>query len=118
MAYTQNQEALRNALWNFIGQLAENSAYSGDMAKQSVIALMSEEMAKLCKNEDDTINMVIAKPILKNASWLLDQRANNIDQEIKSLEGQFYMLPDDYTDNAIKNLKDLSKKINDYIDKI
>ena len=114
MAYTQNQEALRNALWNFIGQLAESSAYSGDMAKQSVIALMSEEMAKLCKNEDDTINMTVAKPILKNASWLINQRANNI--VVASLEldeAQAKTL-----NSTADDIQRISKQLNDYIDKI
>jgi hypothetical protein len=89
MNYSDNQQAIRVALWNFMGALLNSSRYEGEEGKQTVVALVSEELAKLCKNDDGSINMVVAKPILKNAEWVLESRS----QEITKTMGELSMNP-------------------------
>ena len=77
--YTETQEALRNSLWNFMGSMLTASMYDDKKNKESVTALISEELCKFCKNEDETtIDMDAAKPILKAAVWLLDAKETEL----------------------------------------
>lgn len=77
--YTDTQEALRNSLWNFMGSILTASIHEENKAKESVTALMSEEMCKFIKNEDDTsIDMVAAKPIFKATAWILEARIKEL----------------------------------------
>jgi hypothetical protein len=85
MDYSNNQQAIRVALWNFMGALLNSSIYEGEQGKQTVVALVSEELSKLCKNEDESINMVVAKPILKNAEWVLEARSKEITKTVGEL---------------------------------
>lgn len=77
--YTETQEALRNSLWNFMGSMLTASMYDDKKNKESVTALISEELCKFCKNEDETtIDMDAAKPILKAAVWLLNAKETEL----------------------------------------
>ena len=77
--YTDTQQAIRNSLWNFMGSLLTASSLEGVHAKESVIALMSEEMCKFVKQEDnESIDMVAAKPLLKATSWILDAKLKEL----------------------------------------
>lgn len=109
--YTDQQEALRAALWNFIGAILNSSAYEGDDGKQTVVALISEELVKLCKDEDDKINMKIAKPILKSTEWLLRERANDITKLSVELE-------DNSLDKYAEEISQLCTSIKDYTNKL
>lgn len=109
--YTKNQEAIRNSLWNFMGSLM-NSSLTEDNSKESVMALMSEEMCKFCKNEDEqTIDMNTAKPILKAASWVLNARILEMDKALSSM-------PEDVRLNSLKGITNLKSMLDEYINTI
>lgn len=58
-----------------MGTILDASSYNNDNKKQAVIALMSEEMCKFCKNEDEkTIDINTAKPMLKASKWILEAK--------------------------------------------
>lgn len=78
MAYSEQQEALRDALWGFIGALSDTSLYKGEMGKQSMVAIITEELTKLCIEDNGELNMTVAKPILRSSSWILEKRIENL----------------------------------------
>lgn len=114
--YTEQQEALRSALWNFIGAILSSSNYEGDKGKETVIALMSEELAKLCKDEDDKVNMKIAKPILRNTEWLLNNRAN--DMIVASVDDNTSEQTRKSLECAADEVSKLSNALKNYTDKL
>lgn len=103
--YTDTQQAIRNTLWNFMGSIMDASGYDNENKKQTVTALMSEELCRFCKNDDEkTIDINTAKPILKAAKWVL---------ESKLMEAKF--------SNDTNNIKELSLLIasfDSYINKL
>ena len=44
--YTQEQEAIRQAIANFLGALLMNSMFTESEAKENVIAIFCEELTK------------------------------------------------------------------------
>lgn len=77
--YTETQEALRNSLWNFMGSMLTASVLEENRKKENVTALVSEELCKFCKNEDETsIDTNAAKPILKSAIWILEAKEKEL----------------------------------------
>lgn len=79
MSYTQEQETLRNAFWNFLGGLIASSPHQDqDKVKENVTALVLEEICKISKNEDETLNIQAAKPILKAAEWVVSKRIEEV----------------------------------------
>lgn len=102
MSYSDKQEALRSALWNFIGALSTTSLYEGEMGKQSVVGIIAEELTKLCMEESGEINMVVAKPLFRSVNWMLEKRIENLNK----LDVKY--------DNSII---DLNKSLTSYIDK-
>lgn len=113
--YTETQDALRNSLWNFFGSILNASILEESRTKENVAALVSEELCKFCKNEDETsIDMVAAKPILKAAIWILDAK-------IVELTNVLDAAPEVAHPAIIKNITDvqrLSDDLTDFIDKL
>ena len=118
--YTDTQQAIRNTLWNFMGSIMDASGYDNENKKQTVTALMSEELCRFCKNDDEkiadkvikktcnddekTIDINTAKPILKAAKWVL---------ESKLMEAKF-----SNDTNSIKELSLLIASFDSYINKL
>ena len=103
--YTDTQQAIRNTLWNFMGSIMDASGYDNENKKQTVTALMSEELCRFCKNDDEkTIDINTAKPILKAAKWVL---------ESKLMEAKF-----SNDTNSIKELSLLIASFDPYINKL
>ena len=103
--YTDTQQAIRNTLWNFMGSIMDASGYDNENNKQTVTALMSEELCRFCKNDDEkTIDINTAKPILKAAKWVL---------ESKLMEAKF-----SNDTNSIKELSLLIASFDSYINKL
>lgn len=103
--YTDTQQAIRNTLWNFMGSIMDASGYDSENKKQTVTALMSEELCRFCKNDDEkTIDINTAKPILKAAKWVL---------ESKLMEAKF-----SNDTNSIKELSLLIASFDSYINKL
>lgn len=113
--YTDTQQALRNSLWNFMGSILNASMLEEAQAKESVTALMSEEMCKFVKDEDETsIDMVAAKPILKAASWVLQAKITELNKTLAEA-------PEVVHDTILKNIDDVQRikaELDVFIDKI
>lgn len=113
--YTDTQEALRNSLWNFMGSILTASIHEENKAKESVTALMSEEMCKFIKNEDDTsIDMVAAKPILKAASWILDAKLKELYKTLGTAPAVAY----DLINKNIASIHNMKTELDVFIDKL
>ena len=103
--YTDTQQAIRNTLWNFMGSIMDASGYDNENKNQTVTALMSEELCRFCKNDDEkTIDINTAKPILKAAKWVL---------ESKLMAAKF-----SNDTNSIKELSLLIASFDSYINKL
>ena len=113
--YTDTQEALRNSLWNFRGSMLTASLHEEHRAKESVTALMSEELCKFIKNEDETsVDMIAAKPILKAAHWILKAKVTELNNTLDTA-------PDaakEVIQINIENVNELTSLLNNFIDKI
>ena len=113
--YTDTQQALRNSLWNFMGSILTASALEEAQAKESVMALMSEEMCKFVKDENETsIDMVAAKPILKAASWVLGAKLTELYKTLETAPAVAY----DPINKNIENIHNIKTELDVFIDKI
>lgn len=106
--YTDTQQAIRNSLWNFMGSIMD-AAYNEERKKENVTALVSEELCKFCKTEDDKVDMKASKPILKSAQWILKARLF----ELKKLP-----VASEAIDETIKELDNLITLLDGYVDRI
>ena len=86
-------------------------AYGGeaDKAKESVIAILCEEMAKFCKTEEDTLDMKAAKPTLRLTEWVLKKRL----EDISNLK-----LKSKAIESTKKEIEDLIASLDIYISRI
>lgn len=107
--YTDTQQAIRNSLWNFMGSLLTASMYEDKRNKESVTAVFSEELCKFCKDENDKIDILAAKPILKSSIWVLQNRK----AEIESLP-----VKSEAINNTIEELDNLIASLDMYVNKI
>lgn len=113
--YTETQEALRNSLWNFMGSMLTASIHEENRAKESVTALMSEELCKFVKNEDETsVDMVAAKPILKAASWILNSKLTELYKTLETAPAVAY----DTINKNIENIHNIKTELDVFIEKI
>lgn len=109
--YTKEQEQLRISLNQFFGAILVNSNYSDpNLAKQSLIALTIEELLKFCKNEDQTIDIVAAKPILRGAHYIIEQRECNIVDKLRSTS-----LSEEEIEEATADLEWIKNDLEKYI---
>lgn len=107
--YTDTQQAIRNSLWNFMGSLLTASMYEDKRNKESVTAVFSEELCKFCKDENDKIDILAAKPILKSSIWILQNRK----AEIESLP-----VKTEAINKTIEELDNLIASLDMYVNKI
>lgn len=113
--YTETQQALRNSLWNFMGAMLTASVHEENRKKENVTALISEELCKFCKiEEENKIDMKAAKPILKAAAWVLECK----EKELLKLYEEAPDVAKEAINNNIDKINYLYKELNDYIDKI
>lgn len=108
--YTDTQQSIRNAMWNFMGTLLSSSPYDEiSKKKENVTALMSEELCKFVKADDKTLDIKAAKPILKSALWILEARK----LELKNIN-----VSNSAINSGIKEIDILIATLSKYIDKI
>lgn len=112
--YTQEQEQIRMGLHQFFGSILVNSNLEdSSMRKQSLIALVLEELVKICKKDDNEIDIVAAKPILRATHYILEGRMNNI-KSFMSKEG----FEDCDIEDATEDLNWIVADLNKYLDSI
>lgn len=109
--YSNDQTQIRAGLVNYIGAMLQSSKFDNEKAvRHSVVAILLEEAAKLCKDEEGTYEMFISKPILRLTSGIAKQRYN----VLSSLDGKTpemvalmekYSTIVEFLDEIIKNTK-------------
>ena len=106
--YTQEQEAIRQAIANFLGALLMNSMFTKTEAKENVIAIFCEELVKYIS--DDGLDIQAAKPLLKSTLWILQKRKEELNISFNELG----------LDNIPVNsdLDQLIELLNNYINKL
>lgn len=109
--YTNEQESLRAAITNFIGIAASSSMYEGKDAVRNVIALFLEELIQYIET-DKGINMNAAKPVFRANVYVLEQRKKDI------INGYHKNFDSEPPDSLTKEIDELIKSLNDYINKI
>lgn len=113
--YTETQDALRNSLWIFFGSILNASILEESRTKENVTALVSEELCKFCKNEDETsVDMVAAKPILKAASWVLDAKLKELYKTLNIAPAVAY----DTINKNIENVQNIKTQLDIFINNI
>lgn len=112
--YTQEQEQIRMSLYQFFGSILVNSnLQESEMRKQSLIALTLEELVKFCKKEDNTVDIVVAKPILKATEYLLKNRKEDITKSMTDAGFEQRVV-----ENATEDINDIIIDLNKYIENI
>lgn len=92
-----------------MGSLLTASMYEDKRNKESVTAVFSEELCKFCKDENDKIDILAAKPILKSSIWVLQNRK----AEIESLP-----VKSEAINKTIEELDNLIASLDMYVNKI
>lgn len=106
--YTQEQEAIRQAIANFLGALLTNSMFTESEAKENVIAIFCEELTKYVS--DGGLDIQAAKPLLKSTLWVLEKRKEELNTSYKELG-----LSDKPANSDLDQLIEL---LNNYINKL
>lgn len=113
--YTDTQNTIRNTLWNFIGALYTNSAYDDNKKKkENVTALITEELCKFCKEDENKIDLNAAKPIFKSSIWLLKAKKTELLKDID----EHNIVTTDAISSSIKELDMLIEALETYIARI
>lgn len=108
--YSNDQTQIRAGLINYIGAMLQASKYDNEKAvKHSVVAILLEETAKLCKDIDGEFDMFISKPVLRLTSGITKQRQSLLSvlpqtQEVSETL-KAYKLVQTELDNILKNTK-------------
>ena len=108
--YSNDQTQIRAGLINYIGAMLQSSKFDNDKAiKHSVVAILLEEAAKLCKDNNGEFDMFISKPILRLTSGITQQRQSLLSSLPKTKEVTealtAYKLIHTELDNILKNTK-------------
>lgn len=106
--YTQEQEAIRQAIANFLGALLINSMFKESEAKENVIAIFCEELVKYVS--DGGLDIQAAKPLLKSTLWILEKRREELNTSFNELG--LSNIP------ANSDLDQLIELLNNYINKL
>lgn len=108
----ENKEQLRLGLVNYIGAMISTSNLSDEAdTRHSVVAVLLEEAIKLCREDNETYNMFVCKPILKATRNILLNRikelekAPQIDEIIIQKQKYGFIVND--LDTTIKNIKNV-----------
>ena len=108
--YTETQQSIRNSLWNFMGSILNASMFEeNSKKKENVTALISEELCKFYKTENEKIDMQADKTILKSAIQVLKDRR---------LELNSIPLKTDAINKTVDELDTLIASLKAYVDRI
>ena len=109
--YSEMQDQLRLSLTQFFGAILSNSNFKNpNLKKQNLVALVIEELLKVCINEDSSIDIIAAKPILKASSFLLESRCSEIQESMNKKD-----IDEELIEDATADLKWIVQDLNKYI---
>lgn len=89
--YSNDFTQIKNGLTNYLGATIKALPYDNVSAcKHELVAMLTEEAIKLSKEDNDTYNMYILKPLLRGTLNILKARINvleslSINEEMKQL---------------------------------
>lgn len=110
--YSKEQEQLRMSLHQYFGSILKASNFTEpEKRKESLIALVAEELCKFCKDEKDNIDIKSAKPILKATNYLLTQRGSEM---YKYMEEET-SLNDEEIEDSLADINWLIQNLDKYI---
>jgi hypothetical protein len=78
MSYSNDQTQIRAGLVNYIGSLLKTSHYEGKVGRQNVAAILVEEAIKLSQDENNVVDLYVAKPMISGIVYVLNQRINEL----------------------------------------
>lgn len=105
MSYSNDLVQIRAGLVNYIGAMLSASKYEDDYVKKhETVAILSEEMSKICKDNSDDYEMYVCKPLLRLVSNIAKNRFRILDELGNA--------------NSIIDKKNIYKNIFENIDKI
>lgn len=111
--YTQEQEQLRLSLVQFLGAILSNSNFAEpEMRRQSLTALVTEELVKVCKSGEN-VDMVAAKPILRATQHIIHTREQEIRSELEKSN-----IDNEQIEDAVEDMTWLRTDLEKYIDAI
>lgn len=109
--YSNDQAQIRAGLVNYIGAMLKSSKFDNEKAvRHSVVAILLEEAAMLCKDNEGTFDVFISKPILRLTSGIAKQRYNVL-SSTENKTPEMILLMEKYNtiveflDEIIKNTK-------------
>ena len=110
--YTQEQDQLRMSLIQFFGSILANSNFEdASMRRQSLIALVTEELIKVCKSGNENgIDMIASKPLLRATQHIIHTREQEIRKELNDL-----CMNDDDIEDAVENMTYIRAGLENYI---
>lgn len=109
--YSNDQTQIRAGLVNYVGAMIASSKFDNIKAtKHEVVAILLEEAAKICKDEDGYYDMFITKPILRLTAGISKQRSSTMNslpskpQEVKE-QIKAYNLIEGEINKILNNIK-------------
>ena len=105
-------EMIKQGLVQYIGSMIQSSEYEGKAARQLVAATLAEEALKLAQDsETNSLDIFVAKPVLRASKFILEERLKSI-KKIIYLQG----LPADTIKDATGKYENIIKILNDLIE--
>ena len=81
MSYSNDLATIRAGLVNYIGAMLSASEYEDDyIKKHKTVAILSEEMSKICKDNYNDYEMYVCKPVLRLVSNIAKNRFKILDE--------------------------------------
>lgn len=97
--YSNDYGQIKNGLSNYVGSLLKACPFQGKNAsRQHVAAALIEEALNLMKNEDNSIELYVAKPLLRGTNIVLQSRIKEISALPKT--ESILKIVKDYEDSA------------------
>lgn len=108
--YSNNQVQIRAGLVNYIGALLASSQLEDDRAKKhNVAAILLEESATLCKDNDNNFDMFACKPILRLTVNILTERVSLLKKLPDEIDVSVQIKSYEYAINTLNNLIENTK---------
>ena len=81
MSYSNDLATIRAGLVNYIGAMLSASEQEDDyIKKHKTVAILSEEMSKICKDNSNDYEMYVCKPVLRLVSNIAKNRFKILDE--------------------------------------
>lgn len=110
--YSNDINQIRAGFVNFIGASLKSldGKANDNVIKQEVVAILCEEMLKVCSDKNNVIDLYAAKPLLRGVVHILTQRILEIEKLLNNVDkGQHNIL------SKIEQYKKLVTDIEDII---